>query len=412
MPTITKILLILLFTPTVIFGQIRFSGKATGRHKKAIEEVKDSRNRFRKAEADVKEVLKDTAYLYNRPDSLYFIDRFRYYEAHLDSVDLAVVNDSLRYFRQNFRDSLTSYQQKFESYKEYGINEYNPDTAVDVYNNYEVDFLKKKLQLLEDMAETRMIEEFELTEFTGTSSPFIPEDPSKQFLGPDQSEEISQEEIQQLASINQRIPDLPLTVINPEQMGEVFADMPRASIDEAQEEIKGLKKKYSSVNTTTDLSSAVKRNSLADKPFHRRLQFGGTVDIASTDPLILDIDLQLGYRLNKHATLGAGGIYRKQFTNSNYKDLVGDAYGYSGFLSYEIVKSFFGYAEYRSITDRKVIEQSGKANWETAYYLGIGKAVSLGKRLEMTLIFLYDLNHKNNDLTARPYSMRVGYRIR
>ncbi len=341
---------------------------------------------------EVEQALEDTKYLDGIPDSVDFEERFSYYEERLDHKDLKKIKKTYSTYKRAYRkkhrlDTLPSV----------------PDTVLQHHT-------RQRLRLFEKMAEEKLVNKFELVNPGASQTALIPQNP---LSGAGMSNEMKTPGIDnEVPDVNVGNLDLPTSVIQPDQMGDVFSEMPKLNVDEAQDQIKGLKKKYTSLQSTNDLSTGVKRSSMKQYPFHRRFQIGGTIDMASTDPLIFNIDLQLGYRINKYATIGVGGLYRKEFTSSNFDDITGDGYGCLGFFSYEIVNSFFGYTEYQRITSGEIPEGSNDLIWDTAFYLGLGRAVNLSKRFQMTIMLLYDLNNKANDLSIRPFTLRVGYRVR
>lgn len=193
---------------------------------------------------------------------------------------------------------------------------------------------------------------------------------------------------------------------------EFFKNVSPEQFSKSQVAMTTLKKKYATLPSLEKEEEGIKRNSLEELPWKKRLYLGGNVTIQSTHPLILDSDIRLGYRLNKYWAAGVGLVLREQFNNGASSDLTGDAHGYSLFSSYEIVSSYFAYGEFQAVQNRSLFEGSGKpTNWQYSHLLGAGKSFRLGRKISASIILLYDFNYKNNDLNARPLVMRFGYSI-
>ena len=137
------------------------------------------------------------------------------------------------------------------------------------------------------------------------------------------------------------------------------------------------------------------------------------VDLQSTDPLVLDANIQLGYQWTKKLSTGIGLLYREQFTSSDSTaSVTGDAYGWSVFINYDIAKGFFVYGEAQQVINQPIFGETNlvKAK-EYAYLLGAGRKFSIGKRAKLSVMMLYDLNYKNNNLNQRPLVPRIGYSV-
>ena len=155
-----------------------------------------------------------------------------------------------------------------------------------------------------------------------------------------------------------------------------------------------------------------KRNSLEDLPFKKRLYLGGTINATSTDPLIMDINLQLGYWLNKKWLAGVGLVVREQFNQRDSVSLTGDAHGFSLFMRYDILKQFYAWGESQFQVNKSIInaEDSTPSKWERANLLGIGREFMIGP-VRMNSLIMYDFNYQNNDLNNRPWVFRLGVQL-
>jgi len=189
-------------------------------------------------------------------------------------------------------------------------------------------------------------------------------------------------------------------------------NLPPEQMQAATAAMSVLKKGYISVPNSNDMSTAKKRNSLEGAPLKQRIFIGGNVALASIQPAILDIDLQVGYKFTRDFVLGVGFIVREQF-DKQPSTLVGDAYGHSVFANYDLPLGIFAYAEAQRMKTQSLFQENGpmEAPWEQAYMVGIGKEIPLNRVINLTAMVLYDLNHKHNDLHPRPIVVRFGYRM-
>jgi hypothetical protein len=172
-----------------------------------------------------------------------------------------------------------------------------------------------------------------------------------------------------------------------------------------------LMKKYSVVQNSNDLSSAIKRSSLKGKTFKERLVFAGNFQIMSFEPFTIDLSPSLGYKINRNFVVGLGGNYRQTFSLDTIPKLSPSVIGYKGFVSYEVLKSFFAYGEFdRNSPGLRRLETQGPREWKNAAFVGIGRRFSVHKKIEMTVLMMYNILHKNNDpIYPRPFVVKVGF---
>ena len=100
------------------------------------------------------------------------------------------------------------------------------------------------------------------------------------------------------------------------------------------------------------------------------------VGLASTDPVILDNKLQLGYWINKNWLAGCGVIAREKFGKDTTNTLTGDTKGYSFFMRHDLFKGFYAWGELERQVNRSFFGSEGTANlpqeWQETYLLGLG----------------------------------------
>lgn len=192
---------------------------------------------------------------------------------------------------------------------------------------------------------------------------------------------------------------------------QYIADNPGVMKD-VQEKVNLLMKKYSSVINSNDLSTAVKRTSLEGRTFKERLVIAANFQLLTIDPVAIDFSPQIGYRFNSQFTLGFGGTYRQTF-NDSIPALSPDVFGYKGFLSYEVAKSFFAYGEYAQNSPGVQMQEGiSKRLWTPAAFLGVGRKFAVHKKVDMTVVAMYNFLHKTGDpIYPRPFVVRFGFQL-
>ena len=115
-------------------------------------------------------------------------------------------------------------------------------------------------------------------------------------------------------------------------------------LSQAQGMMSKLKKKYSCVPDSRDLSTATKASSLKGEPLKRRLVFGLGFQIQRTNPISIDLSPNLLYRFNKLFSAGISGTYRAGLGIENNSAIAvntsQDVYGASTIVQHKIWKGF------------------------------------------------------------------------
>lgn len=196
-------------------------------------------------------------------------------------------------------------------------------------------------------------------------------------------------------------------------VSDFFKNVNPDEFTKSQLTIKYAKEKYAQLPNLEKKEEGIKRNSLKGKPLKNRLFLTGNIAVQSTDPLVVDMNIQIGYQWNKKLSSGVGLLLREQLSNRDSTSLTGDAHGFSIFTNYDIMKGFFLYGEYQRVINKPLIGESSKpASWQYSLLLGAGRRFQLGKKVTLSVSLLYDLNYKNNTLNRRPLVPRVGYQVR
>lgn len=179
----------------------------------------------------------------------------------------------------------------------------------------------------------------------------------------------------------------------------------------AQKQLAAYKKKYSSIQSTKDMSTAVKRNSLQGKPLSERLVLGGTFQI-NRDPTALDLSPLIGYHINKKLTLGIGVTYRAILDFNEFKT-ENQVYGYRGYLQREAFKGFIMHGEFeRMTTTVDVANTTDEVNrkWVSGGLIGLGKEYGLIKGIKGQVMVLYNFLHEHGvSPYQKPWVIRFGF---
>ena len=186
-----------------------------------------------------------------------------------------------------------------------------------------------------------------------------------------------------------------------------------AQIQEVQSKMTDLKKKYSTVPNSNDLSTATKRTSLKGESFWKRMVLGGNFNITKTSPVTLDLSPVLGYRINKLFEVGISATYRVQFIKSGSTITKDDAvYGQGVWVNHLFYKNYFGYLEGERMSTVTTKDDITARTWKESLLIGVGRKFKVAKWMEMQALILFDLLYDNEDqLYSSPVVFKTGFRI-
>jgi len=203
-------------------------------------------------------------------------------------------------------------------------------------------------------------------------------------------------------------------------------------ITKAQGAMSALKKKYSYVPDSRDLSTAVKNTSLKNEPLKRRFRYGLGFQIHRADPVSLDLSPNVQYRFNKLFSVGVSGTYRANLPIENNTakaaQALPDIYGVSAFAQYRLsfikpgnkwLGGFFAHAEFEYMSTRPQglktktqtpVEEPART-WHPGLPVGIGKQMRLSKALSGVIIFTYDLLHNEYSPNPKAWNIKFGFQL-
>lgn len=188
-------------------------------------------------------------------------------------------------------------------------------------------------------------------------------------------------------------------------------------VEAVQGKLGKLKGKFSSLTNSNDLSTGIKARSLEGTPIRERWVIGGNFAIASTAPLMIDLNPQFGYKIDKRLQVGVGGIYRTVFVDSVKiaNSVSPERYGYSVFSSYGLIMNFFAYAEWERTTiiargtgpDPKTAKQ-----WKSSLLMGLGRQFQIHPKIKGSILLLWNPLHKNgNSPYHDAFVIKTGFQL-
>lgn len=185
---------------------------------------------------------------------------------------------------------------------------------------------------------------------------------------------------------------------------------PEEALAEVQSRLDKKKKQYTAVPSLRDSSTWVKKNSLKNQPFEKRLVTGGHFNWHPRPPS-LDAAPTLGYRLTKKITAGIALNYRVLFPEFRWKSITTThRIGIGSYLQYQMTRSLLTHLEGEAASERMTGIESSKRNWDYTVYAGGGWEAALRGKWKIQTLFLYDLSrlHRGSASANNPWTIRVG----
>ncbi len=380
-------------------AQVKVGATPTGRHAKAVNSAKTAKEQAKARKEQAKQIKEQKKAIKKYETNYGKLKKKKLKKWSKDSINTPVFKrDSLGSVVWTKEDSLAVAEEVLADlpleYREIVLNPVDLDSLALAY--------AKDSATIPEAALENQAKEFlpdELGQPGEDPLGALPTDPTQGQVAPG---------IEALKKPSRPNPNL----VKPEAARDLFKKIDPEQFQKVQEDITKLKNKYSSMPDTRFPEEGRKRNSLEDIPFKKRLYLGGTINATSTDPLIMDINLQLGYWINKKWLSGVGLVIREQFNQQDSVSLTGDAHGFSLFMRYDILKQFYAWGESQFQVNRSIInaETTTPAKWDRANLLGIGREFKIGV-VRMNSLIMYDFNYQNNDLNSRPWVFRLGVQL-
>jgi len=195
--------------------------------------------------------------------------------------------------------------------------------------------------------------------------------------------------------------------------GDHFKDH-QGELSNAQGKMNRLLGKYREFSNSADLKDAVKHTSMKGKSFVEHLLVGGNFNIISVKPVSIDMSLRAGYKFTSRLAVGAGVTHRLTFGDSIRTDryVSPNNTSFDAFSSYDVLKSVFAYAEWKTSGVRMLDNDRKTSRWANNYFVGVGKKLLIHPKLYLTITALYNLNNDNNNpVFLKRFQVRIGFQL-
>ena len=178
------------------------------------------------------------------------------------------------------------------------------------------------------------------------------------------------------------------------------------AIQEGQQQLSKLKKKYKTVQSEQDRYE--RATSLKGEPWSARLLLGSYFQVYRQPSFQLDIAPFIGYRFNTRWSVALGGTYR--VASWQQRNAI---YGGRVFLESVVYKGFALHGEYERLrvpVTVTVVSDEPTYRWQEGLLLGISKSYTITEHISGTALFLHHFT-KPSDQTAYPsrWNVRLGF---
>ncbi len=392
-----------------LYGQIKFDVNVSDKHLKKVEKSKDARSKLKNYKTyyskDSIKAAKDAWKMYKKQnkDSLKAIGKWKEAKVHkqelmlgeyhlsvpkkyvVDHTQFHPPEDSVDWALQELarRGDFEQVQKIYETYGQYDssyLDQFHPD-SISLDSATIVDRFKMKERL-------------------------------KSYLPPEMAQQ-SDFKIEQQMMHGELDQYGQIQKVDRSGVANFFKNISPEEFTKSQLSLKTAKEKFSSIPDLSKEEEGLKKQSLKGTPLKNRLFLNGNIAVQSTDPVILDANIQIGFQWTEVFTTGVGLLLREQLNDRDSTSLTGDAHGVSSFASYDLVKGFFLYGEYQLVKNKSLFQESiAPPKWQYAILVGAGRKFNISQKISLNVLLLYDLNYKNNTLNKRPLTPRIGYNIK
>ncbi|HLF32878.1 MAG TPA: hypothetical protein VI583_01495 [Cyclobacteriaceae bacterium] len=193
-------------------------------------------------------------------------------------------------------------------------------------------------------------------------------------------------------------------------MGEV-----QEKLKSAKDRLDRLKKKYSYLPSDTRPSDGMKRNSLRDESFIRRLAPGGYFNFLTSEPITIDFSPEVGYELNRNFRAGVKAemrvtLGRQGITNFLIPEKMA---GFGFYCSHKIILGIIARVEYESLYAEKMnADNQIITSHSNGLLAGIGKEFRIRKGISGSVFFYYNTLHSDQSPRPGPWQVKFGINMR
>jgi hypothetical protein len=188
-------------------------------------------------------------------------------------------------------------------------------------------------------------------------------------------------------------------------------------LQEAMDKMAKLKRKYSSLNSLSDIPKK-RPNEMKGKPWQERVLPGVALQFAGKgNEVYMDVNPYAGYRFNGRLTAGLGWNHRIAYdTRNNWFTEIPRIYGPRAFGEFKLGKGFYPRAEVELMntlippTVLKIISEVKYRQWVPGAFVGLKKEYQFFKNVRgtgMVMFRLFNPDHKSP--YADVINVRVGF---
>jgi hypothetical protein len=227
-----------------------------------------------------------------------------------------------------------------------------------------------------------------------------------------------------LQEIKQAAPDLEVKAIDLERAAQQarekmvssaksYVEAHASEISAAQSQMATLKRKYSSVPNSNDLSTAIKRISLKGDSIRHRFVPGFNITVIGTSPVDFDFAPVLGFRVNRLFTAGIlTNVGLRVQTTQGALEVDTRRLGYGAYVTHAFFRGLFVYAELTSIHVQRRIDDQVTTHWIQPLLIGAGKQLALSKSISAQMLVTYNLFYsRQRDVYSSPLLFKTALRF-
>ena len=180
------------------------------------------------------------------------------------------------------------------------------------------------------------------------------------------------------------------------------------AIQEGQQQLSKLKKKYKTVQSEQDRYE--RATSLKGEPWTARLLLGSYFQVYRQPSFQLDVSPFIGYRFNTRWSVALGGTYRVASWQLPQRNTI---YGGRAFLESVIYKGFALHGEYERLrvpVTATVVSDEPTYRWQEGVLVGVSKSYTITQHISGTALLLHNFTKPSNQ-TAYPsrWNVRLGF---
>jgi hypothetical protein len=152
--------------------------------------------------------------------------------------------------------------------------------------------------------------------------------------------------------------------------------------------------------------------------WRKNLLFGGNFWLSFGNPTFVDISPVVAYRLSDRMQIGTGIAFqyskRTYYTVGGNYGMESSIYGGRVFARYFPMPTFFGHAEYETVSikyyDQLYLGGEYRRDWVPGFLVGGGYNTPLGGRAGIQMTILYNLLwNELRSPTSSPWVIRMGF---